>query len=84
MTPKRNTRAMGATKAARRYARDDYRVVGEDALIQLPDEGEDQDEDLHQPHHHQKAVKNVAFFQRIVKIKKSGHLKDGFWVLGFS
>ncbi len=63
--------------------RDDHRVLRKDALIQLPDEGEDQDQDLHQPHHHQEAVKNVTFFQRIVKIEESGHVKDGFSVLGF-
>ena len=61
-------------------------MSGEDALIHLPDEGEDEDEDLHQPHHHQEAVEDVPFFQGIVKIKKSGHVKDGFWflVFGFS
>jgi hypothetical protein len=41
--------------------------------IDLPDEGEDQDEDLHYPHYHQEAVENVAFFQGIVKIEESGH-----------
>ncbi len=63
-----------------------YRMSGEDALIQLPDEGEDQDEDLHQPHYHQEAVEDVPFFQGIVKIKKSGHVKEdaSFLVLGFS
>ena len=43
--------------------------------IDLPDEGEDQDEDLHQGHHHQEAVEDVAFFQGIVKIEKSGHIR---------
>ena len=58
-------------------------MIGEDALIHLPDKGEDEDEDLHQPHHHQEAVKDVPFFQGIVKIKKSGHVRDSFWFLVF-
>ncbi len=58
-----------------------YRMSGEDALIHLPDEGEDEDEDLHQPHHHQEAVEDVPFFQGIIKIKKSGHVNE---VFGFS
>ena len=65
--------------------RDDARMIGgKDAFIHLPDEGEDQDEDLHQPHHHQEAVEDVAFFQGIVKIEKSGHgERFQFSVFGF-
>ena len=41
--------------------------------IDLPDEGEDQDQNLHYPHHYQEAVEDVALFQRIVKVEEFTH-----------